>query len=163
MANFGKKMPTLADYENPQKDFVLPDIPTKTLNCLHKKRKLALLKKRVIEKVKKDHADIPQTEYNNIISNALYKTTNILQPSYKSRPHYFNFINRNRKNSIVVLEIAENKRQFEIVTFFRTKEQDFWRMLKKTKRDGGQSIITDRQGLKGQQAASALPLDQNYK
>jgi hypothetical protein len=140
----GKKMPTLSDYQNPQKDFVLPDIPADILQALGKPNKPVILKRCIIEKVKKDHPEIHLAEYNNIINNALYRTSAVLQSNFKNKPEYFNFVRRSNKNDVAVLEMTERKHNFEIVTFLKTRQRDFARMYRNTSRDGGQIIVTNR-------------------
>ena len=140
-----KSLPTIDDYKNPTKNYILPDIPAAILTKLGKKNKPVLLKKNIIEKNKLHHPDIVIGEYNRIISTALYRPTEILQPLFKTRPDHFNFIATAWPNNMVVIELSESKLHHEIIGIWKANYKKVKKMRKKTNRDGGQSIITNQQ------------------
>lgn len=152
-----KKLPTIEHYQNPKGDFFLPKLANEDLALIGKKQKPLVLKQSIIEKNKNNHPELPVTEYNDVLDAGLYETTDIVQPNFKNKPNYYNFVARDKHNNVVVIEINDNKNNYEIVGFFKTKPEDLIRMKNKAERDGGQSIITKRLNLNGQQSNSALP------
>ncbi|MDR1998043.1 MAG: hypothetical protein LBQ83_06945 [Candidatus Margulisbacteria bacterium] len=138
------KLLKLKDYQNPHKDYRLPAIPRKLRSVLKKENKPVILKKKIIIKNKNNHPEIALTEYDNILRTGLYKTQEVLQPNFQLKPNYFNFIARAENNTVVVIELADTKKEYEIVGFFKINNRKLNIMRKKTYRDGGQSIITDQ-------------------
>jgi hypothetical protein len=157
MAMRFNKMPKIEYYQNPKGNVYLPNLADEDLALIGKKQKPVLLKQNIVEKNKNHHPEVDVKEYNDILNSGLYETTDIVQPNFKEKPNYYNFIARDKYNNVVVVEINDNKNNFEIVGLFKTKPEDLIRMTKKAKRDGGQSIITKRLNLNGQQSNSALP------
>jgi len=139
------KLPDTGEYKNPNSKYILPALSRRILKLLHKKQKPLILKREIIRKNKANHPEILLTEYNEILFTGLYKTREIIQPNFKNKPHYFNFVGKAGKNNVVVTELSEHKDNYEIVSFFKVKDKHLERMRQKTRRDGGQSIITGQQ------------------
>ena len=80
--------------------------------------KPVLLKKNIVEKNKLNHPDITDDMAREIIGNSLYKPEAVLKAN-KDKPAYHNFITRlkNDKNSIVLLELSDEKDNYEIVNY----------------------------------------------
>lgn len=145
------------DFENPTKDITLPNLNNKDLELLGKTNKPVILKKNIIEKNKKHHPEIDLEEFKNIINNGLYNAERILQIEPNKKPNYYNFISeRNGKNDNIVIELAENKENFEIVGCYKISNKGLKTKINTTTKNGGQSVITERYFLKGQQSNSAL-------
>jgi hypothetical protein len=100
------------------KDNYLPELNKEALIELGKSSKPVLLKGAIIKKNKKSHADITERKAEIIIATGLYNT-DLRIPANKEKRNYFNFIARLKddKHSIVLLELEENKENFEIVNF----------------------------------------------
>lgn len=77
-----------------------------------------LLKKNIIEKNKASHPDVTEEEAKRIIGNALYKPELILKAN-PEKPTYHNFITRtdNEHSDIVLLELSEEKENYEIINY----------------------------------------------
>ena len=142
-----KLMPNYKEYESPSKNFVLPDIPDNILNILGKRRKPVLLKISIIDKTKSHHKDLKLEEYNQILANGLYNADLILQTDPEKKPNYFNFVAKSSKhNDNVVIEFAENKDNYEIVSFYKISEESLKDKINRTNRNGGQSVKTQKGG-----------------
>ncbi|MBQ2285574.1 MAG: DUF2213 domain-containing protein [Clostridia bacterium] len=137
-------LPTIKDYKEPQKDYELPKIPDDFIKKLNKTQKPLVLKKNIIEKNKNNHKDIPLDKYNEILSKGIYKADLM----FKNKPidEYFNFVHYgDNKHEHVLIELSENKDNFEIVNFHWLNDKSLEEKLKNaTKRvdnEGGQVLI----------------------
>lgn len=97
------------------KDNVLPELNAEDLEELGVESKPVLLKKTVIERNLQQHPDVAREDYRSMLASALYAPDAII-PGNADKP-YYNFIARtsSEKNSVVLLEVANNKDNFEIV------------------------------------------------
>ena len=100
------------------KDNKLPNLNKDTLEQYGFEDKPVLLKKSITEKNKVNHPDITDDMAREIIGNSLYKPEAVLKAN-KDKPAYHNFITRlkNDKNSIVLLELSDEKENYEIVNY----------------------------------------------
>ncbi|MEI0551321.1 DUF1073 domain-containing protein [Brachyspira intermedia] len=100
------------------KDNTLPNLNKNTLKELNLEDKPVLLKKNIIEKNKLNHPDITEEKAKRIIGNALYKPELILKANI-DKPAYHNFISRtdNEHSDIVLLELSEEKENYEIINY----------------------------------------------
>ena len=100
------------------KDNKLPNLNQDTLEQYGFEDKPVLLKKNIVEKNKLNHPDITDDMAREIIGNSLYKPEAILKAN-KDKPAYHNFITRLKddKNSIVLLELSDEKENYEIVNY----------------------------------------------
>ena len=153
------EMPDVENYKNPSKDCILPPLNTADLKLLNKKSKPVVLKKNIIEKEKKRHPEIPVEEYNEILAKALYGATAILQVKPKTKPNYFTFLREDEKGRSAVLEMAENKENFEVVSFLKIDRPRAELYKKNTRREGGEFLITERSEPQGAAHLSALASD----
>ncbi len=154
------QMPTVENYSNPTGNYRLPDISEEYLNELGKPNKPVVLKDNIITKNKTNHPEISVEEYNDIINNGLYYPELILQTKPKTKTNYYNFIaKRESTNDNIVIELAENKNNYEIVGWYKIDDKGLKRKINATTKNGGQSVITERLNLKGQQPNSALQGD----
>ena len=97
---------------------ILPNLNKDTLEQYGFEDKPVLLKKNIIEKNKANHPDITDDMAREIIGNSLYKPEAVLKAN-KDKPAYHNFITRLKddKNSIVLLELSDEKENYEIVNY----------------------------------------------
>lgn len=100
------------------KDNKLPNLNQDTLEQYGFEDKPVLLKKSITEKNKANHPDITDDMAREIIGNSLYKPEAVLKAN-KDKPAYHNFITRLKddKNSIVLLELSDEKENYEIVNY----------------------------------------------
>lgn len=144
-------------YQDPKENILLPNLLKEDLQLLGKQSKPVMLKSNIVVKNKNNHPEIDIDNYNEILSNGLYNAGLILQTNPKGKPNYYNFIARNNgQNDNVVIELSENKDSFEIVGFYKLNDKALQRKIRTTNKNGGQSVITERFNLKGQQPDSAL-------
>lgn len=116
------------------KDNILPELNAEDLEELGVKSKPVLLKKTVIDRNLSQHPDVEVKDYEMMIGKALYDADAIL-PGNAEKP-YYNFIARvsGDKNSVVLLEVADNKDNFEIVHFHWAKNKQRRTLEKKAER-----------------------------
>ena len=143
MGNDIFKMPTVEDFNNPVRDYELPRLNKDDLEKLGKDDKPVILKKNIIEKNKRHHPEIDVTQYNEILIDTLVDTTGIIHVQPHRKPNYYTFINEN-KNDVSVVELSENKDNYEIVNFFKVNKKRIDDYKKRAVKDGGEIIITKR-------------------
>lgn len=107
------------------KDNTLPNLNKNTLKELNLEDKPVLLKKNIIEKNKLNHPDITEEEAKRIIGNALYKPELILKANI-DKPAYHNFISRtdDKHSDLVLLELSDEKENYEIVNYHVVRDKD---------------------------------------
>ena len=106
------------------KDNTLPNFPKSFLDEYGLEDKPILLKKNIIEKNKLNHPDITEEEARRIIGDALYKPETILKAN-PNKPAYHNFISRtdDKHSDIVLLELSDEKENYEIVNYHIIKNR----------------------------------------
>lgn len=139
--------PSIENYENPTGDYVLPDIPVFILEKLDKSKKPLVLKKSIIEKNKQNHKEVKIEDYNKILCDGIYNADIILKTS--ENDDYFNFIHIDESlNTQVLVELSENKNQYEVVNFYRLSKKSLKNRIKKAIKKElitrcGQFLITE--------------------
>ena len=147
------------DYINAEKDISLPNINHQVLKNLGKKDKPLILKSNIIKKNKKNHPEILIEEYNDILSKGLQSTDLVFKTDNKNE--YYNFIHfDNATNEQILVELSENKDNYEIVNFYKFSDKSLERKIKKANNEGGQFLITDSNA-KGAAVLSALEVSPN--
>ena len=147
------------DYINAEKDIPLPNINHQVLKNLGKKDKPLILKSNIIKKNKKNHPEILIEEYNDILSKGLQSTDLVFKTDNKNE--YYNFIHfDNATNEQILVELSENKDNYEIVNFYKFSDKSLERKIKKANNEGGQFLITDSNA-KGAAVLSALGVSPN--
>jgi len=99
------------------KDNTLPGLNQDDLDYLGMEDKPILFKKDTIDRNEKKHPDITRDEYNELIGQGLYNNDTIIREKHDPlKPNYYHFVKKMEKsNSIVLLEMADNKDNYEIV------------------------------------------------
>lgn len=82
-----------------------------------------------------------------------------LQVKPKTKPNYFTFLREDEKGRSAVLEMAENKENFEVVSFLKIDRPRAELYKKNTRREGGEFLITERSEPQGAAHLSALASD----
>lgn len=118
------------DFES---DNMLPELNKEDLAELGKESKPVLLKREVLERNLLQHPEVPREEYDEIIKSALYSSD--LRFKGKSERHnqdYVNFVKTvPHQNSLVLLQIAAHKENFEIIHLFKIGDRSLKRMQKR--------------------------------
>ena len=104
---------------------ILPKLNKDILKQYGLKDKPVLLKKNIIEKNKLNHPDITNDEAIRIIGNALYKTETVLKGNINKHT-YHNFITRtdDEHSDIVLLELSDEKENYEIINYHIIRNVD---------------------------------------
>lgn len=103
------------------RDNILPELNESELQKIGvEKNKPILLKKSVIERNRKEHDDITDSDFEEIVKNALYAPSEVF-PANKEKPyyHFAKVIEINSKGKpeigLVLLDVDNKKDNFEIV------------------------------------------------
>ena len=97
--------------------------------------------------------------YNDILSKGLQSTDLVFKTDNKNE--YYNFIHfDNATNEQILVELSENKDNYEIVNFYKFSDKSLERKIKKANNEGGQILITDSNA-KGAAVLSALGVSPN--
>ena len=130
------------------KDNILPKLNKDILKQYGLKDKPVLLKKNIIEKNKLNHPDITNDEAIRIIGNALYKTETVLKGNINKHT-YHNFITRtdDEHSDIVLLELSDEKENYEIINYHiirnvdrQRKEKLHQNIINKNSQDGRTAV-----------------------
>ena len=138
-----KCLPNPGDYAKSAPDIILPELNPVDLVLLKKRSKPILLKNIILQKEKTNHVNINSNQYGKIIDSALYSPGYILQVKPREKPNYFTFI-KETTGTIVVLEISEDKDNFEIVSFNQVRRRSIEQYKRKTRMEDGLFLITAR-------------------
>lgn len=105
------------------KDNILPELNEEDVEELGVKSKPVLLKKSIIDRNLSQHPEVSKDDYEMLTATALYNADAII-PGNAEKP-YYNFIARvsDKKSSVVLLEVADNKDNFEIVHLHWAKDK----------------------------------------
>jgi hypothetical protein len=149
-------------FKNPEGkgDISLPRLNEQELDVLGAGDKPVIIKERVATKNKENHGkEIPLGKDAEILRHALYEPTHILQSKAQTKPDRWNFIHKIPGTSDhAVLEVKATKDHYEVINWHPLEEEAFQRLLKRTEREGGQVLITERgKTSQGAAALSALP------
>ena len=114
-----------------EKDNILPELNAEDLTELGKDSKPVLLKKVIIERNLLRHPEIDKNEYDYLLGQALYNT-----PAYFAglKENYINLVCKinDKDNSLVLIEMSENKINFEIIHLIKINDNNLRRMKKRS-------------------------------
>lgn len=146
------------DFTLPFRNIGLPIVPKNVSSALGSGEKPIIIKKNILEKNRNNHPEITPQASRSILQDALYSPTLIGQAQPIKRPNYWVAIETSDKNSVVVLEVNDNKDNVEIVGWRLVDSKGLEKLKRQAEREGGQFLI---QTLNDNAAAalSALPSD----
>lgn len=146
------------EFEVPTRSVELPSIPQNVNDAIGANGKPVIIKKNIFEKNANNHPELDAADSRAILSNALYNPNLVGQTQPVKRPSYKVAVQTGDKNSIVVLDVYNDKKQVEIVGWRLINEKGLAKMQRQAEREGGQFLILSPND--GSAAAlSALPLD----
>lgn len=112
-----------------KKDINLPRLGKYELKEINSQDKPIMLKQNIINRNKIQHPDLEETDQKQALS-ALYKNDLILNDLKKS--NYYHFIKKSEKiNYVTLLDITENKDNFEIVHYHKINDKNLKKLIKK--------------------------------
>ena len=119
------------------KDNILPELNAEDLEELGKSNKPVLVSKRMLDRNKSVHPDLDEKDYDEMLGISLYRP-NYIFPANPEKPNYFHFIGKieDGKNSGVIVELAENKDNYEVVHVQRLRDKSVERIKR---RDGNKN------------------------
>lgn len=88
----------------------------------------------MLDRNKSVHPDLDEKDYDEMLGISLYRP-NYIFPANPEKPNYFHFIGKieDGKNSGVIVELAENKDNYEVVHVQRLRDKSVERIKR---RDG---------------------------
>lgn len=122
------------------RDNILPELNESELEKIgNKKSKPVLLKKRIIDRNRIEHGDLTDDDFEQIIVKALYSPSEVF-PANKDKP-YFHFAKvmevtskSKPKIGLALLDVDDNKINFEIVHAYFVEVPRFVKMREKEKK-----------------------------
>ena len=117
------------------RDNILPELNEEDLAELGKESKPVLVSKRMLDRNRKEHPELSEKEYNFMIAKALYDPDYVF-PANPEKTSYYHFISNigDKYNSGVILELSDNKENYETVHVHKLRNKSL-RMLLKRKKD----------------------------
>ena len=144
------------DFNEPSRSVELPTVPNNVATALGSNGKPIIIKKNIFEKNLTNHPELEPEESRAILNEALYNPDLVGQTQPVKRPSYKVAVKTGDKNSIVVLDVYNGKKQIEIVGWRKINEKGLAKMQRQAEREGGQFLILSPKN--GSAAAlSALP------
>ncbi len=121
------------------RDNILPHLNDRELKQLNiSKSKPVLIKKSVIDRNKTIHPEITESDFEKIVSQALYKPLDVFRAN-EEKP-YYHFVKRieitskkKPKMGFALIEISESKENFELVHAHYMEVDRFLKKFKKRK------------------------------
>ena len=129
------------DFDNPTRSIELPAIPQNVSSAIGADGKPVIIKKNIFEKNATNHPELDAADSRAILANALYNPNLIGQTQPVKRPSYKVAVQTGDKNSIVVLDVYNDKKQVEIVGWRLINEKGLAKMKRQAEREGGQFLI----------------------
>ena len=146
------------EFDEPTRSVELPKIPDNVATAIGSNGKPIIIKKNIFKKNATNHPELDASDSRTILNEALYNPNLVGQTQPVKRPSYKVAIKTGDKNSIVVLDVYDDKKQVEIVGWRRINEKGLAKMQRQAEREGGQFLILSPND--GSAAAlSALPHD----
>lgn len=146
------------EFDEPTRSVELPEIPDNVATAIGSNGKPIIIKKNIFKKNATNHPELDASDSRAILNEALYNPNLVGQTQPVKRPSYKVAIKTGDKNSIVVLDVYDDKKQVEIVGWRRINEKGLAKMQRQAEREGGQFLILSPND--GSAAAlSALPHD----
>lgn len=143
-------------------DKELPHLQKPELALMGREDKPIVIKENIAVKNLKHEKAIKGRD-REILQSALYSPTHIIEQKPGQRDNYWSFIGTSPDGKThALLDMAEGKDQYELVTWYPLDPRDLRRMLRKAKREGASILITDRANPEGAaRRLSALTPDHN--
>lgn len=129
------------DFNEPTRSVELPNVPDNVSSALGAEGKPVIIKKNIFEKNLTNHPELEPEDSRAILENALYNPNLIGQTQPIRRPSYKVAVQTGDKNSIVVLDVYNDKKQVEIVGWRLINEKGLAKMKRQAEREGGQFLI----------------------
>ncbi len=129
------------DFDTPSRSIELPAVPDNVSAALGANGKPVVIKKNIFEKNAKNHPELDAEDSRAILENALYNPNIVGQTQPIKRPSYKVAVQTGNKNSIVVLDVYNDKKQVEIVGWRLINEKGLAKMQRQAEREGGQFLI----------------------
>ncbi len=127
------------DFDAPSRSIELPAVPDNVSAALGANGKPVVIKKNIFEKNAQNHPELDAEDSRAILENALYNPNLVGQTQPVKRPSYKVAVQTGDKNSIVVLDVYNDKKQVEIVGWRLINEKGLEKN-EKTSRTRGRAI-----------------------
>ncbi|QEJ98658.1 LPD1 domain-containing protein [Treponema phagedenis] len=132
------------DFSNSTKNFKLPSLPDFFLATIGVEKKDVLLKRSIIEKNATRHEEIASpSESKMILANALYNNNIAMLCKPSNKPNYWSAVKVGENYCVAVIDTDTNKKYHEIVGWRKVNKKGYEKMIRQTKREGGQFLITN--------------------
>lgn len=134
------------DFTNPTRSVELPQLPEAVSDAIGANGKPVVIKKNIFEKNKKTHRDLSAQDSRGIIKAALYSPQLYGQNKKTSRPFNWILIHLADKHSSIVIEVNNNKDNYEIVGWHYLDEEALQQKRNQAVREGGLILTIPQSG-----------------
>ena len=117
------------------RDNILPELNTEDLEDLGVKSKPVMVSKRMLTRNLQAHPEIDKKDYDKLLSYGLYNADYIFRAN-REKPSYFHMIAKlpdGKSNSGLIIELSDNKDNFEIVHVTKLRDRSVRSLTKKNR------------------------------
>lgn len=150
------------DFTNPTRSVELPMLPKNVDAAIGANGKPVIIKKNIFEKNKRSHSDLSPEQSRDILNSALYNPDLYGQNQKTNRPYNWvviNTVDRNGKNRLVLLEVADNKDNVEIINWHFVRDNALNTLKRQAEREGGLILILPSESTEEAGGLSSRPSD----
>lgn len=144
-------------FTTPMVSIELPMLPEHLSLVFGACGKRVIIKKNILKKNRNNHPELNGNDCREILFKALYKANLYGHTQPISRPQYWIVIHTAIKNYVVVLEVANNKDDVEIVGWRFSGKRQLETLRKQAEREDGQLLILTPQKTGAAAGLSTLP------
>ena len=131
---------TNEDFTKPSRSVQLPELAKPVNDAIVAKGKPVVIKKNIFEKNLKAHAKLTPEDSRKILNTALYNPNLYGQNQKTTRPNNWILIHIAETNTAVLLEVAENKDNVEIISWHYLDDYGIQKKQNQAIKEGGQIL-----------------------
>ena len=128
------------DFTKPSRSVQLPELAKPVNDAIGAKGKPVVIKKNIFEKNLKAHAKLTPEDSRKILNTALYNPNLYGQNQKTTRPNNWILIHIAETNTAVLLEVAENKDNVEIISWHYLDDYGIQKKQNQAIKEGGQIL-----------------------
>lgn len=150
------------DFTNPTRSVELPVLPKNVDAAIGANGKPVIIKRNIFKKNKRSHSDLSPEQSRDILKSALYNPDLYGQNQKTNRPYNWvviNTVDRNGKNRLVLLEVADNKDNVEIINWHFVRDNALNTLKRQAEREGGLILILPSESTEEAGGLSSRPSD----
>jgi len=152
-----EQMPGPEYFKKPDKRRELPPFPDHVLRALNVSAKPVILERWWVVKNRIHHPELQGWNNADILENAIWHPSLLVQDQPKEFPGAWVFIKQNGRTRLAVVEVLNTPDGFVPKSWRYSSKQDVDRIVRRANREGGQVLIPDNDAQGEAQGAVDLP------